>query len=109
MTRTRSILLTLALVACGGIEVAPPDAASPDTQAADTEQAAPPDTRPGLLACGPGAITIEKDCEVLTAWKCQIPTELWRVPCVVPSLHRLLVASCDMCVMAEQLAGSPTP
>jgi hypothetical protein len=106
MTRTRSIFLTLALVACGGIEAAPPDAASPDTQAA-IEQA--PDTRPSLLSCGPGAITIEKDCEVLTAWKCQIPTELWRVPCVVPSLHRLLVASCDMCVMAEQLAGAPTP
>jgi hypothetical protein len=98
----------LALVACGGIEVAPPDAASPDTQTApDTEPA--PDLRPSLLSCGPGAITIEKDCEVLTAWKCQIPTELWRVPCMVPNLRRLLVASCDLCAMAEQLAGEPTP
>jgi hypothetical protein len=92
--------------------VAPPSEhpdASPDTQAAAVDTEPAPDLRPTLPSCGPGAIVIETDCEILTNWRCQVPTELWRVPCVVPNLHRLLVASCDLCVMAEQLAGSPTP
>jgi hypothetical protein len=95
-------------LACGGLQVAAPpsDAAPVDVQAAvDVE--APPDAAPHLLNCGPGAIVIEIDCEILTAWRCQVPTELWRVPCVVPNLRRLLVASCDLCITAEQLAGDP--
>lgn len=54
-----------------------------------------PDAR--IPICESGPIRIVADCSERDGWRCQVPDDPGRPPCLIPNLSRLLVSSCEEC------------
>lgn len=90
--RAMLAIVVLFFAACTGEGLAvpsAPDAASELVPAIDAG---------GIPTCGSGPIVIAEDCGTLpSGWRCEVPTDPARPPCLVTNLDRVLVASCDLC------------